>query len=134
MKKDIQFPEVKGVFLAIARKKNLINQYEWFVYVNNSNLKPLDNVLITSKGYGELNGEQKTTSILRHMIERLEGESFAVVEPIDPALFSLHNEFWVSYYINQQIYDKKFIFVPDSVSEENISFVEALSLEGVVHG
>jgi len=134
MKKDIRFPEVEGVLLAIARKEKSVNTFDWYVYLINLNSTPLENVMITSKGYGMLNGEKKNTSVLRHMIEKLERESFALVEPIDPALFSLHNEFWVSYYIKEQIYDKKFIFVPDSVTEENLSFVKELDLEGVVHG
>jgi hypothetical protein len=39
----------------------------------------------------------------------------------------------VSYYIDGQIYDKKFIFVPDSITEGNLSRIEQLDLVGVVH-
>ena len=88
---------------------------------------------MTSKGYGEKNGEKQSTSILRHFIEDLGPGKSDVIEPIDPKLFHLFNEYWVSYYINEQIFDKKFIFVPDSVSEENISTIDLLNKEGILH-
>ena len=59
--------------------------------------------------------------------------STALVEPIDPAVFHLNNEYWVSYYIGTQIYDKRFIFVPDTICEENLSFIPELELKGVLH-
>jgi hypothetical protein len=45
----------------------------------------------------------------------------------------LNNEFWVSYFIGSQIYDKKFIFVPDSIIEENMMTIDPPGLEGVLH-
>ncbi|MDN5203527.1 hypothetical protein QQ008_19220 [Fulvivirgaceae bacterium BMA10] len=133
MKSDIKFHPVEGVTLAIAKKKNELNGLEWHVYIINKKNVPLENVLITSKGYGEQEGEKKTTSTLRHMIERLEAASFAIVEPIDPTLFELTNEFWVSYYIDGHIYDKKFIFVPGSITDKTLSLIKEIELEGVLH-
>jgi len=34
-----------------------------------------------------------------------------LIEPIDPNVLHLNNEYWVSYYIGSQIYDKRFVFV-----------------------
>jgi hypothetical protein len=45
----------------------------------------------------------------------------------------LNNEYWVSYYIGSQIFDKRFVFVPDTICEENISFIKELEMEGVLH-
>ncbi len=56
-----------------------------------------------------------------------------LIEPIDPGVFHLNNEYWVSYYIGSQIFDKRFVFVPDSIREENISFIKELEMEGVLH-
>jgi hypothetical protein len=39
----------------------------------------------------------------------------------------------VSYYIGNQIFDKKFIFVPESIREENLIPIAQLELEGVLH-
>lgn len=133
MKKDIEIPEVKNVTLAVAREKNLLNQDEWKVYLINKNQFPIENTLVASKGYGEKEGEQQRTSTLRHFLETVPAEGVALVEPIDAKLFHLNNEYWVSYYIGSQIYDRRFVFVPDSICEENLTFIKELEKEGVLH-
>ena len=132
MKKDIDFSPVTGVKLAIAKEETATGT-EWAVYIINLNLIELRNVLITSKGYGEINGEVKKTSTLRHMLEELGEQSVAKVEPIDPAVFALNNEFWVSYYILDQIFDKKFIFTSGSFDPGFIKMIPEIGLEGVLH-
>lgn len=132
MKKDIDFHPVTGVKLAIA-KEEVNGETNWAVYIINHNLIALDTVMITSKGYGLIDGEERKTSVLRHMIEQLGPESVAKIEPIDPALFALNNEYWVSYYILDQIFDKKFIFTSGSMDPGNLTYIEALGLEGVLH-
>lgn len=131
MKKDIPFHPVTGVYMAIAREEKE-EQEEWAVYIINKNLISLHSLMITSKGYGELLGEKRQTSILRHAIEKLEANSYAKVEPIDPSVFQLTNEFWVSYYILDQLFDKKYIFVQGVVGESTISYIPELDLHGVL--
>jgi hypothetical protein len=133
MIKDIKIPEVKNVTLAVARIKNIGESDEWKVYLINNNEHAIENTLVASKGYGEKDGEQQRTSILRHYLDTIEGNSAVLIEPIDPALFHLNNEYWVSYYIGTQIFDKRFVFVPDAIREENISFIKELEMEGVLH-
>jgi hypothetical protein len=131
--KDIVVPEVKNVTLAIARRDSVGNTPEWKVYLINNNDVSLDNTLVASKGYGEKNGEKQNTSILRHFLETVPAHSAALIEPIDPEVFHLNNEYWVSYYIASQIFDKRFVFVPDSIREENMTFIKELDMEGVLH-
>ena len=133
MKKDILFPPVEDVAVAIARKKSSVNNYDWYVFLINNNDIALKNVLVSSKGYGYQDGKERKTSVLRHLINKLEPQSHAIIEPIDPAIFHLCNEFWVSYYIKKQIYDKKFIFVPESIVEKNLMNIPQLNLEGILH-
>ncbi|HEY0740704.1 MAG TPA: hypothetical protein VGD40_04545 [Chryseosolibacter sp.] len=133
MKKDIEIPEVKNVTLAVARKKNLIDKDEWKVYIINNNDHPIENTLVASKGYGEKDGEQQKTSTLRHFLETVPAKSTMLIEPIDPAVFHLNNEYWVSYYVGNKIHDKRFVFVPDTICEENITFIKELEMEGVLH-
>ena len=133
MIKDIEIPEVKNVTLAVARQKKIGQQGEWKVYLINNNEHPLENTLVASNGYGEKDGEQQKTSTLRHFLQTVPGHSTVLIEPIDPAVFHLYNEYWVSYYIGNQIFDKRFIFVPDAIHEENISFIRELDMEGVLH-
>lgn len=133
MKKDIHQPQVENVTLAVTREKNLLDQFEWKVYLINNNTVPIENTLVSSTGYGEKDGEQQKTSTLRHFLETVQPNSAALIEPIDPGVFHLNNEYWVSYYIGRQIFDKRFVFVPDSICEENLTFIRELEREGVLH-
>jgi len=133
MKKDIEIPEVKNVTIAIAREKTLFETYDWKVYIINNNNVPLENTLVSSTGYGEKDGEQQKTSTLRHFLETVPAKSAALVEPIDEKVFHLNNEYWVSYYIGMKIYDKKFVFVPETINENNLIYIKELEMEGVLH-
>ena len=133
MKKDIDFIPVQNVQLAVVKEENVSNAMLWKVHILNKNNVAITNVLIASKGYGEKDGEKQSTSILRHYIETIGPEEGAVIEPIDPNLFHLFNEYWVSYYIDDQIYDKKFIFVPGSISEQNMKYIDMVQNDGVLH-
>ncbi|MCF2490613.1 hypothetical protein [Dyadobacter sp. CY347] len=136
MKKDIIFHPVQGIQVAIVRSINEAQAEEWNVIVINRNEQPITNVFVTSKGYGSgesgINSDQRT-STLRHFFPEIKASEHAVVEPIMPDVFHLNNEFWVSYFIGNQIYDKKFIFVPDSIIEDNLIQISPLGLQGIVH-
>lgn len=132
MKKDIDFEPVTGVKLAIAKEQTDLG-VEWAVYIINLNLIELTTVMVTSKGYGEMDGKPKETSVLRHLIQEIGSQSVAKVESIDPELFALTNEFWVSYYILDQIFDKKFIFTSGSFNETFIQKIPEIGLEGILH-
>jgi hypothetical protein len=133
MIKDIEFPKVKGVSVAITRKMNELNQPEWTVRLINKNDVDLHNVLICSKGYGIINEEKRTTSTLRHLLSHVPAKSNVVIEPIDPAIFLLNNEYWVSYYVGETIFDKKFIFLPETILESNLIFIPSLNMNGILH-
>ncbi|GAA0880314.1 hypothetical protein GCM10009119_32840 [Algoriphagus jejuensis] len=132
MKKDIDFSPVTGVKLAIAKKETPTGE-EWNVFIINLNLIELNTVLVTSKGYGILDGEKRQTATLRHVIDELGAQSIAKVEPIDPVVFALTNEFWVSYYILDQIFDKKFIFTPGSFDPAHLGLIPEIGLKGILH-
>jgi hypothetical protein len=136
MRKDIEFPAVEGVQVAITRHLNEINQPEWVVYLLNTNDFPLHNILVASTGYSPKDsekGEKQQTSTLRHHFDGVEANGFIQIELIDPSVFHLCNEYWVSYYVGTKIYDKKFIFMPDSLVEANLRPIDVLKKEGVLH-
>lgn len=136
MKKDIPFHPVEGIQVAIVRKINEENTPQWSVVVINRNPTPISTVMVTSKGYSNMesgvNSGQKT-STLRHFFPEIQSEQHQVVETIMPDVFHLTNEFWISYFLGNQIYDKKFIFVPDSIVDDNIVEIAPFGLEGVLH-
>lgn len=133
MIKDIPLPVVQHVTLAVVREKDNLMQDAWRVYLINDNNVAIENVLVSSIGYGEKGGEEQKTSTLRHFLQTVGPRSSMLVEPIDKGVFHLNNEYWVSYYIGRDLYDKRFVFVPDSICEENLRPIASLNQEGVLH-
>lgn len=131
MKKDLKIPKVAGVEVAIVKRPD--DDQLWDVHLINRNGFDLKNVLISSRGYGTVNGEQQKTSSLRHLIETVKSKSIVKIEPIQKDVFHLANEYWVSYYLNEEIYDKKYIFLPDSIQDKHIMPIKGFDMEGVVH-
>lgn len=132
MIKDLPDNTVKDIAIAVALEKESAESKIWYVYLINLKNEPIENVLITSKGYGEKDGEQVKTSTLRHMFPLIEGNSFKVIEPIDEQTFGLNNEYWLSYYSGTHIYDKKFIFLPESIVEMNFTRLPVINKVGVM--
>jgi hypothetical protein len=87
---------------------------------------------VTSKGYGEKDGIAVKTSLLRHSIGDVSQQSAAAIEAIDPQVFGLTNEYWVSFYLGKEIFDKKFIFLPESIVDSNLIKIPVLNQPGVM--
>ena len=84
------------------------------------------------KGYGTLDEKKVNTSTLRHFFESIERESHQLIEPISEEVFGLSNEYFVTFYIDNIIYDKKFVFVPDAIKDEHFTKVRIIQKEGVL--
>jgi len=132
MIKDIPENTVKDIAIAVALEKESAESKIWYVYLVNLKKVPIENVLITSKGYGEKDGEQVKTSVLRHMFPVVPAGTYKLIEPIDEATFGLNNEYWLSYYIGNEIYDKKFIFLPESIIDINFIRIPVVNKPGVM--
>jgi len=131
LKKDIEHLEVEDIAMAIVLEEEN-GQNVWNVFLINLHIVPIKNIIVTSRGYGELNGEIKKTSTLRHFFEELPELEFTRVEPIMENTFGLTNEFWVSFYINDKIYDKQYIFLPETINLKNFTKIPILNAEGVM--
>jgi len=132
MKKDIPENIVEDVAITVVLMSETPEVMNWTVYLINMKNEKLENVLISSKGYGEKDGRMVKTSVLRHSLGDIGPKSFAGVEAIDPQVFGLTNEYWLSYYINGVIYDKKFIFLPESIVDENLIRIPLVDRPGVM--
>lgn len=132
MIKDLPKNIVKDIAIAVALEKESVESKIWYVYLINLKNIPIENVLITSKGYGEKDGVQVKTSTLRHMIPIVESNAYKLIEPIDEQTFGLNNEYWLSYYIGKEIFDKKFIFLPESIVEMNFTKLPVVNKVGVM--
>lgn len=128
MKEDINPPKVEGVAVAIVCKENELGEAEWSTYLLNLKDQELKGVLVRSNGYGERDKERVTTSELRHMFDTVEPHKAVLVEPLMPEMTTLTNQYWVSFWCEGVLYDKKFIFVRGSLEERN--FVQLPLLDG----
>lgn len=106
----------------------------WRVYLVNFKAEAIETVMISSRGYGTKDGKAVKTSVLRHAFPRIEAREYALVELIDEQVFGLTNEYLLSFYQHGSIYDKKFIFLPESIVEENLVRVPLLNKPGVIIG
>lgn len=130
MIKDIVFPEVEDVAVAIVQEIEGLDEYA--VYLINLKTSPILNVLVTSTGYGLINEEHRKTSTLRHFFEEIKSQDYIQIEPITKEVFGLSNEYWVSFTLNNQLLDKKFIFLPETIVPDNFITVPVINKRGVL--
>ena len=133
MKKDIPNLKVAEVGIAIIPQDAArLHEELWDVFLINMKHDQLTSVLISSRGYGEMDGEKTNTTVLRHFFEEVEPQAAVKVEPIQPKLFKLANEFWVSFVHEGHMYDKKYVFVKGSIEKSNFVNVPFLNQKGIM--
>lgn len=132
MKKDISPPIVQDVAIAIVKEQNEKDETVWNSYLINLKDELLEGVLVTTVGYGDMNDEKVKTSTLRHFLDEVPANTFKKIEPIMEDVFGLNNEFWASFYINKVMYDKKYIFLPETIKEEHFTTIPILDKKGVL--
>ncbi|MGV8994622.1 MAG: hypothetical protein ACOH1O_11005 [Flavobacterium sp.] len=133
MRKDITIPEVENIFLAAVQEwSDDFMSNMWYIYLVNDSDFLMDNVMIVSKAFGTLNGEMKKTSLLRHAFVEVPAVSVAKVEMIEESVLALNNEFMLTFFIDNKLYDKKYIFKAGSIAEPNFEEVPILFKDGVI--
>jgi hypothetical protein len=79
-----------------------------------------------------MNNEKVKTSTLRHFLDVVEPHSFCKIEPIMEDVFGVNNEYWVSFYLNNIMYDKRYVFLAESINESNFTLVPEINRMGVM--
>jgi len=131
--KDIDDPKVEEIALAAVPETNPESgAEEWYIYLINLKDVEITNVLVASRGYGLVEEKKVETSQLRHFVESLPPKSFVRIEPIMDNLFALNNQYWVSFYINRRIFDKKYVFLAETIQKENTTDVPLMGQKGVL--
>jgi len=136
MREELMGPKVENVKMVVVPEKNEENAVQHYVYLLSLRDDIMEGIIITSKGYGEnvTTGETVKTSMLRHSLEVLLPNEAAKIEPIMEEVFGLTNEYWVSFWADDIMYDKKFIFLPETISEKNYREIPELGKVGVMVG
>ena len=85
-------------------------------------------VLIVSKGY---DGAVKTSK-MRHGIGKVEGKSFAKIELMQEDVLQINNEFYVTFFADDKLYEKKYIFRKNTINENAMQILPVMQVDGVL--
>lgn len=134
MKEGLFGPKVENVGVAVVQDFNEENIEIFNVYLVNLRDDIMEGIIITSTGYGENanTGERVKTSTLRHCLEVMLPNEAAKIEPIIEDVFGLANEFLVSFWVNDIMYDKKYVFLPETISANKMKEIPVLGKKGVM--
>ena len=129
MKKDIHIPQVKDVYVAVVKETHPeYKTQDWNAYLINNTDDDLDTVLIVSKGYSE----QKITPLMRHSISKLPGRSYAKIEYLQEAVLSLNNEFKITFFKGNHLFDKSYLFRKNTINDKALQTIPLMQLRGVL--
>jgi hypothetical protein len=129
MKKDIEIPIAKEVYVAIVHEWNdEFLSKDWNAYIINNRNSPIEMVLVVSVGF---DGERKT-STMRHGIGLVGAKSFEKIELMTEEVLALNNEFFVTFYADAKLYEKRFLFEKNSINPQAFTYIPIIEKEGVL--
>jgi len=128
LKKDIEIPEVEGVFIAAVLEDNReFRSRDWNAYIINAKPVPLEMILIVTRGYDS----KRSTATMRHTIKVLPARSFAKIEFLQDEVLGLNNEFLVTFFEGNSMFEKTFTLVKNSVKESEIKELPVMPVKGI---
>ncbi len=129
VKKDIEIPIAKDVYVAVVLEWNdAFLSRDWYAYVINDRNTRIDMVLIVSKGF---DGNTKT-STMRHAIGVVEPKSFEKIELLQEDVLALDNEFFVTFYADDKLFERKYVFEKNSVRQNAMVNIPIINKEGIL--
>lgn len=129
MRKDIEIPEVKDVHVAVVQEEHVeYKTQDWNAYIINNSDADLETVLIVSKGYSD----SKMTPPLRHTITKLPARSYAKIEYLQEKVLELTNEFKITFFEGNQMFDKTYIFRKNTINITALQAIPLMQLRGIL--
>lgn len=129
MKKDIQIPVVENVYIAIVNEYNdIYKTQDWNAYIINDKAVDLDTVLIVTSGFSE----DKMTSIFRKKLDKLPKKSYAKIELMQEDLFALNNQFKVTFFEGNTMFDKTYTFRKNTINLKALQPIPLMEARGVL--
>ncbi|WP_418638595.1 hypothetical protein [Winogradskyella sp.] len=129
MKKDITIPEVKNVHVAVVREQHIeYKTQDWNAYIINNSDDDLETVLIVTRGYND----KKITPVMRHTIAKLPARSYAKIEYLQEKVLELNNEFKITFFEGNQMFDKTYLFRKNTINEKALQAIPLMQLRGVL--
>ena len=129
MKKDIEIPQVKDVYVAVVNEYNdIYKTHDWSAYIINNKDVDLEMLLIVSKGYDE----KRETSLMRHKLEKLPKKSYAKIELMQEDVLALNNEFKVTFFVGNKMLDKTYLFRKNTINEKALQPIPLMDIKGIL--
>jgi len=129
MKKDINIPQVKDVYVAVVNEYNdIYKTNDWNAYLINNRDIDLEMILIVSKGYDE----KRETSLMRHKLEKLPKKSYAKIELMQEDVLVLNNEFKVTFFQDNKMYDKTYLFRKNTINKNTLQLIPLMEAKGIL--
>jgi hypothetical protein len=132
MIKDIDFKKTEGIAMAVVCRDDEPGEPTYKVVLLNLKDKAIENVIISSRGYGQKEDRDVKTSELRQFFERIDPKHFVDVEILTDELLGIHNQFWVSYSFENHLYDRKYVFLAETIQPEFFTDIPLLNTKGVL--
>lgn len=128
MKKDIEIPVAKDVYVALVHEWNeeFLGK-DWNAYIINNRSSLIEMAMVVSKGYDN----EKKTSTMRHAIPVVAAKSFAKIEVVQEEVLALNNEFFLTFYADNKLYEKRFLFEKNSVNQSSLVTIPLIEKEGI---
>lgn len=121
--------KAEAVYMAVVLDNNDIHHSkDWAAYIINDSQKTLELVLILSEGYSE----NHKTSKMRHKLDVLPPKSFAKIEMLQEEVLKLNNSFKLSYFENNKLFEKTFVFKENTINERALQVLPLMSRRGVL--
>ncbi|MGO3183042.1 MAG: hypothetical protein ACTIJ9_09450 [Aequorivita sp.] len=129
MRKDIEIPQAKNVYVVAVKEwdKDFTGQV-WNIYVVNDRDDEISMVLVISRG----KSEDKKTSTLRHNVGDMQTKTSAKIEFIPDEVLGFTNEYLLTFFSENKLFERKFIFEPNSISDEKVIEVPVMESEGIL--
>ena len=81
---------------------------------------------------GRLQKSQRAAHLPLIFLRSVLPNEAARIEPIMPDLFVLNNEFWISFWADEVMYDKRFVFEANTIDPKKFVEIPQLKAKGIV--
>lgn len=128
MKTDIQIPIAEDVHIVGVHQwdEKHLNK-DWWVYLINNQEKTLEATIVVSKGYGQ----ELKTSTMRHGFGTVAPKSSIKIELLQEEVLKLNNEFFLTFFQDDKLFEKKFVFESYQLNQANLIAIPLMDQKGV---
>lgn len=129
MKEDIQFHQAQDVFIAAIKEWNEdFTAQSWNVYLINNRDDTISTVLVLSRG----KSDDRKTSTLRHLLGDIPPKSTAKIEFIATEVLGFTNEYLLTFFADNRLYERNFVFNPGVIDENKVVEIPLMDTEGIL--